>query len=104
MTNQEMQNLTNGIQEKLGKDNSALISDVLGTLITDTENMNKTIESKDKEITDLKTRNDNLLTVNANLLLQVPMAKEEDNKPNTEEKKKDFDFRTVFDEKGNFKK
>lgn len=104
MTNQDMQKLTNDIQEKLGKDNSALISDVLGTLITDTENMNKTIENKDKEITDLKTRNDNLLTVNANLLLQVPMAKEEDTKPTNEDKKEPFDFRTVFDEKGNFKK
>lgn len=104
MTNQEMQKLTNDIQEKLGKDNSALISDVLGTLITDTENMNKAIENKEKEITDLKTRNDNLLTVNANLLLQVPMAKEEETKPNTEEKKEPFDFRSVFDEKGNFKK
>lgn len=103
MTNQEMQKLTNDIQEKLGKDNSALISDVLGTLITDTENMNKAIENKEKEITDLKTRNDNLLTVNANLLLQVPMAKEEESKP-SEEKKEPFDFRTVFDEKGNFKK
>lgn len=104
MTNQQMQNLTNDIQEKLGKENSALISDVLGTLITDTENMNKTLENKEKEITDLKTRNDNLLTVNANLLLQVPMGKEEDNKNEIEEQKKDFDFRTVFDKKGNFKK
>ena len=46
MTNKELQDLINSASEKLGKENSALVSDVFGTMISDNAEMNKTISSK----------------------------------------------------------
>ena len=50
MTNKELQDLINSASEKLGKENSALVSDVFGTMISDNAEMNKTITNKDKQI------------------------------------------------------
>ena len=105
MKNDEFQNKMTSMQEKIGEDNSALILDDIGILLADNKAMNETIESKDKEIASLKKRNESLLNVNANLLKQVPMGTEDDLKPEVkkEEKKEPFDFRSAFDEYGNFK-
>lgn len=104
MKNTEFQDKMNSIQEKIGEDSSSLIMDDIGLLLTDNQNMNKTIEDKDEEIKKLKARNESLMNVNANLLQQIPMGNEDDLKPEgTEEKKKEpFDFRTAFDEKRKF--
>lgn len=100
MKNSEFQDSMNKMQEKIGQDASALIMDDIATLLTDNQSMNNTIEEKDKEIENLKKRNESLMNVNANLLQQVPMGKEDDLKPNeTENKKEPFDFKSVFDEK-----
>ena len=49
-----------------------------------------------------------LIEANGNLLLHVPQAKEEDSFFENGKSKKDdnepFDFRTIFDEKGHFKR
>lgn len=106
MTNQEFQDKMNSIQEKIGKDASNLILDDIGLLITDNQNMNKTAEEKEKQIEKLKQTNETLQSVNGNLLQQVAMADDpdvqelEDNSGQQEP----FDFRTAFDEKGNFKR
>lgn len=103
MKNPEYQTKLNEIQEKIGQDASALIMDDIAILLTDNQNMNQSIEDKDKEIANLKKRNESLMNVNANLLQQVPMGTEEELKPNEPEKKKEsFDFRSVFDEKRKF--
>lgn len=100
---EDFENLTNSIKDKLGEENSAKIADDLAKLITDNNQMNKTLESKDNEITKLKEDKDLLQQTNMNLLQQIPMGEEskpsvpEDNKP------KFIDFREGFDEKGNFK-
>lgn len=105
MKAEDYQNKMNQIQEKIGKDASALILDDIATLITDNQNMNKELESKDEQIGNLKKTNETLQTVNGNLLQQVAMG-DDTNTNNTEEnkKKEPFDFRTCFDEKGNFKR
>lgn len=106
MTNQEFQDKMNSIQEKIGKDASNLILDDIGLLISDNQNMNKLAEDKDKQIEKLKQTNETLQSVNGNLLQQVAMADDpdvqelEDNSGQQEP----FDFRTAFDEKGNFKR
>ncbi len=107
----KFEEITNQIIKKVGKENAGLIADDIGLLITDNTQMNNTISSKDKEIEKLSKDKENLITTNGNLLQQISMGKdegnpfdrknEEDEKPKT--KAKDFDFRTVFDDKGNFK-
>ena len=104
----KMEELTNKIIEKVGKDKAGLIADDIGLLITDNSNMNTTISEKDKEIEKLKTDKENLITTNGNLLQQVAMGQDDgnpyDNKQKEEQKPKArvFDFHTVFDKKRKF--
>lgn len=102
MKNDKMEELTNKIQEKIGEEASNLILDDIAMLLTDTQNTNKEIEAKDKEIEKLKQDKETLQKVNGNLLQQVSMADEEP-KNEPKEEPKIIDFRTAFDEKGNFK-
>lgn len=104
MTNKELQDLINSASEKLGKENSALVSDVFGTMISDNAEMNKTITNKDKQIEKLEKTNEMLTASNGQLLQQVSMGFEEPEKEEAEkEEKKPFDFRSAF-ENGKFKK
>ena len=105
MQNKEFQDKMKQIQEKIGEDASALILDEIGVLLTDNLNMNKEIETKDKELAQQKARNEKLLEVNANLLQQVPMGMEtpKEREEQKKEERKPFDFRQAFDEYGNFK-
>ena len=105
MKSQEFQDKMNSIQEKIGEEATSLIMDEIGLLITDNQSVNKDLENKDEEIKKLKARNESLMNVNANLLQQIPMEDDPDIKePETEKEKEPFDFRSAFDEKGNFKK
>lgn len=105
MKSQEFQDKMNSIQEKIGEEATSLILDDIGILLTDNQAVNKELDNKDKEIENLKARNESLMNVNANLLLQVPMADDPDTKEQELEKEKEpFDFRSAFDENGNFKK
>ena len=105
MKNQDFQSKLNSMQEKIGQDASNLILDDIGILLTDNQNMNKAIEERDQKIKQLEEKNQKLMDVNGNLLQQIPMGTEEDLKPEnkTKEEKKPFDFRSAFDEYGNFK-
>lgn len=105
MNKQELENLTNQMQEKLGKENAGLIADDIGILLQDNDTTNSLLANKDKEIEKLKQKNENLLSVNGNLLQQVGMQNTngfEINKQEKEEKPK-FSLKNAFDEKGNFK-
>lgn len=108
MIEKDFEKVTKSIQEKLGKDNVGLIADDLGLLITDNTTMNENLRKKDEQITKLQQDKEALITTNGNLLQQVAMGdednlinKKEDKEP---EPKKPFDYRSVFDEKGNFKR
>lgn len=103
MENKEFETLINGIKGKLGDENSALIADDLGTLITDNSNMNNDISSRDNQITQLKQEKENLITANGNLLKQVAMGTDPFDKPREEKEKSRFNMKDAFDEKGNFK-
>ncbi len=106
MKQDEMKKLTDSIQEKIGKDASALIADDLGILITDNAQMNTNIENRESEIDKLKQDKENLITTNGNLLQQIGMGEEQPlhKKETIEEKPKVFSFKTAFDDKGRFKK
>ena len=106
MQEKEFEKLTETIQEKLGKENSSIIADDLGTLITDNANVNKALKEKDALIDKLKKDKEVLINANGNLLQQVAMGEEEThiNKKEEPEIKQPFNFKSAFDEHGNFKR
>lgn len=105
MKEKEMEELTNKMQEKLGKDAAALIADDIGLLISDTKKVNKQEEKYQADIQRLKEQKEKLIETNGNLLLQVSVAEDnisQGNKVKEEEAPKPYDFRTAIDEFGNF--
>jgi hypothetical protein len=94
--------LTGKIEETLGKDNTAIISDTLGEILTgNTENM-KAIAERDATIKSLQEKNDKLVAANGALLLKVPMAKAEPEEAPKEEAPKKINLKDAFDKNGNF--
>ena len=108
MIEKEFEKITKSIQDKLGKENTSLIADDLGKLITDNATMNKDLKQRDERISKLEQDKEALITTNGNLLQQVAMGDEggliNKNEPKEDETPKPFDYRSVFDEKGNFKR
>lgn len=103
MEDEKLLKITSSIEEKLGKDNAALIADDLGILMTENATTQNKIKSQLKEIDELKMRNDKLVTANGNLLQQIPMGKEKDPEPEKEESKPNsISLKDAFDAKGNF--
>ena len=108
MIEKEFEKITKSIQDKLGKENTSLIADDLGKLITDNATMNKDLRTRDERISKLEQDKEALITSNGNLLQQVAMGDDSSlinkNEPKDDEPPKPFDYRSVFDEKGNFKR
>lgn len=109
MKNEDLKKWIDNVNKKLGKENAGKIADDLGILITDTDKINKDNDKKDKTIESLQNDKEMLLTTNASLLQQIGEIDEpEDNNHNNKNenekgKIKEFDFRTAFDQYGNFK-
>ena len=105
MDDDKILELTGKIEETLGKDNFATISDTIGELLTgNTENM-KAIAARDAEIDKLKDRNDKLVAANGALLMKVPMGYEAvDRKKEEEAPQKSYSLKDAFDARGNFRK
>lgn len=95
--------ITEKIQEKLGKEESGKIADDIANILIFEESNNKSIDAKNNEINKLKKDKDMLIEANGNLLLHVPQAKEESIVEEKEEKTP-FDYRSIFDEHGKFKR
>lgn len=108
MKDKTLSSIVDTIQEKLGKEEVGKISDSLADILVIEEANDKTLKEKDSSITKLKNDKEMLIEANGNLLLKVPQVKEEDSFfEGTKSKKEDnqpFDFRTIFDEKGHFKR
>lgn len=98
--------ITDKIQEKLGKEESGKIADDIANILIIEESNNKTIKEKDDEIEKLGNDKEMLIQANGNLLLQIPQSKEDEfeKNPSKKEENKPFDFRSIFDEKGNIKR
>lgn len=94
--------ISDKIQEKLGKEESGKIADDIANILIYEESNNKVLQEKDSEISKLKQDKEMLIQANGNLLLKVPQGKEEV-KEEKEETYKEFDFRSVF-ENGKFKR
>lgn len=89
--------------DKVGTEASNLILDDVASFLTDNQKMNDELSKKNEEIERLKNLNTKLQQVNGNLLLQLPTQKEKE-EISESPKKHSFDWREVFDEKGNFKR
>lgn len=94
--------ISDKIQEKLGKEESGKIADDIANILIFEESNNKIIEEKNATIDKLNKDKEMLIQANGNLLLKVPQGREEI-KEEVEEAPKDFDFRSVF-ENGKFKR
>lgn len=108
MADNKLTDVVNTIKEKLGDENSAKIGDSLAQILTIERANEETLKDKEKTITNLKNDKELLIQANGNLLLQVPQGKEEDNSffenNSRKQDKQPFDFRSIFDEKGKFKR
>ena len=103
MKEEDLKNTLDSIKTKLGDETSALIADDLGILITKNTEAQKQIKEQSEKITQLGEKVDKLVIANASLLQQIPMG----NEPSSKEEKtesEEFSFKSVFDEKGNFKR
>ena len=94
---------TDSIQKKIGKEEAGKIADDIAKILTYDNKVKKDIKDRDDEISKLKKDKEMLIEANGNLLQSIPMGKEKDEKKEVEEEKP-FDFRSVFDEKGNLKR
>ena len=94
-----LEDFTNNIQEKIGKDEAGKIADDIANILSYGSSLQQNIESKDKEINKLKKDKDMLVEANANLLQKIPLGKEEPKEKEPEEVKH-FDFKSVFDKNG----
>ena len=104
MNDDKIIELTSKIEETLGKENSAMISDTLGEILTgNSENM-KAIADRDAQIKTLQERNEKLVAANGALLQKVPVAKMEDEREVQKEAPAKISFKDIFDKNGNFLK
>ena len=103
-----LSSIVDTIQEKLGKEEAGKIADSLANILVIEEANTKTLKEKNDLIEKQKKDKEMLIEANGNMLRQQAQTKEEDSFFDESPKKKDdnqpFDFRSVFDEKGKFKK
>ena len=105
MQDNDLEAIINSISEKVGKENSALIADDIGKLITINSSVVDEIKKKDTEISKLSSTNEKLVIANGNLLQSIPMGREEKKKDDEpKQERKSTSFKDCFDAKGNFKK
>ena len=102
MSDEELTKFIDGLQDKLGKENSAVIADDLGILISSNAETQKTLKSKDEKIEKLRERNEKLILANGNLLKQIPAEGSEPAQKSEEIKKKSTSFSDIFDAHGRF--
>lgn len=102
MKYEDLQQLTNNMQEKLGQEHASVISDDLATILADNTTMNTTISTKDAEIAQLKKDKEQLISANSNLMLKITTGLEEPFVDRNENKKV-YNMSDSFDSKGNFK-
>lgn len=92
---------TNNLQEKLGKEEASKIADDIANILTYDNKLQKDLKDRNDEITKLKKDKEMLIEANGNLLQKIPFGNDEDEKKKSEpEEHKNFDFKTVFDKNG----
>lgn len=103
MDDDKILELTGKIEETLGKEDFAMISDTIGEILTgNTMNM-KAIAERDEKIKTITDRNEKLVAANGSLLQRIPMVRSDnDDKSSKEQTAPKINLKDAFDEKGNF--
>lgn len=99
----KFENLSKNLEEKIGKENVAKISNEIAEIMSYESEMTNSIKEKDEAITRLNSDKEMLIQANGNLLQKLPKEKEEVKIKEEEEIKKPFDYRSIFDENGKLK-
>ena len=106
MTDEELLKITNSIEEKLGKENSAVIADDIGLLMTGNAKAQENLQNLQGQIKDLKAKNEKLVLANGNLLKQVPQESETSvnnrSKGETNSEESHINLSDAFDKSGKF--
>lgn len=102
MNDETLLDITSRMEETLGKENFAMISDQIGELITGNSTNLKKIEEAEANIKALQDKNDKLVLANGSLLQKMPMAKAEEADDTEEKPKNKINLKDAFDKNGNF--
>lgn len=106
MDDDKILELTSKIEETLGKEDYAMISDTIGEILTGNSQNMQAIADRDANIKKLQDRNEKLVAANGALLQKVPMVRgsdeDEDNSKKPAPQK--ISYKDIFDAKGNFLK
>ena len=105
MKEEDIKQITDSIKEKLGEETYATISDDIGILFTKNTEVQNQINELNENVNGLTEKNSKLASANASLLQQVPMGLDNSKPSQIDDKPTEpFNFKSLFDEKGNFKK
>ncbi len=104
MKEEDIKQITNSIKEKLGEENSALIADDIGLLLSKKIKVQNQIKEKDSTINDYKDKNEKLVLANGRLLQQVPIGIDDNPKKEEQNPSEPFNYESLFDEKGKLKR
>ena len=102
MSDEELTKFIDGLQDKLGKENSAMIADDLGVLISSNAETQKALRARDEKIEKLRERNEKLILANGNLLKQIPAEDSVSETPKETAPKKSINLMDAFDAHGRF--
>ena len=103
MDDDKILELTGKIEETLGKDDYAMISDTIGEILTGNAQNMKAIAERDENIEKLKDCNEKLVTANGALLQKVSVGEMKHKiEPEETEAPKTINLKDAFDSKGNF--
>ena len=102
MSDEELTKFIDGLQDKLGKENSAMIADDLGVLISSNAETQKALRARDEKIEKLRERNEKLILANGNLLKQIPAEDSVSETPKEQAPKKSINLMDAFDAHGRF--
>lgn len=104
MDDDKILELTGKMEEILGKDQFAMVTDTVGEILTGNTTNMKIIAEKEAEIDKLKDRNEKLVAANGALLQKIPMEYKavEQNQKSGEKEPNKISLKNAFDEKGNF--
>lgn len=102
MDDDKILELTGKIEDTLGKDNAAMISDTLGEILTgNAENM-RALAERDAKIKSLEDRNQKLVAANGALLQKIPVGEVEKQTEKSDETPQKINLKDAFDKNGNF--
>lgn len=102
MSDEELTKFIDGLQDKLGKESSAVIADDLGILISSNAETQKALRARDEKIEKLRERNEKLILANGNLLKQIPAEGSEPVRSEDKPKSSSINLADAFDAHGRF--